>query len=289
MGADNQDQQNNADNQDQQQQQQQNQQQDKGFTWKGELASDLANSPLIQKFADTKEGLNEAVKSHASLEQLLGHEKVPIPKGANDTEGWNRFAKALGIPDRADQYGLPDAEIPASMQGMTFDKGKFAEVVHGFKLTPDQAKGLWGAYTNMVKEVYGKAMKDHETKLTEIKNGLLGEWGDAYETKVELGQLVINKFAGDQEAENYLTSLLTKDPRAIKFLAKIGEQFAENKVGEFQYRKFSLSPEEARQEIDKMTHDMNGPYMNQEGKFTEDEHQAAVDRYNMLLRVASKA
>ena len=96
------------------------------FSWKSQLSPDFANSATMQKFSDDKSGFNEAVKSHLSLEQLLGHEKVPIPKGQDDVEGWNRFSKAMGIPDKAELYGLPDANIPDTMKGLAFDKNKFA-------------------------------------------------------------------------------------------------------------------------------------------------------------------
>src|SRR3990167_7826036 len=62
------------------------------FSWKSQLAPDFANSPTMQKFSDDKSGFNEAVKSHLSLEHLLGHEKVPIPKGPEDKEAWNIFS-----------------------------------------------------------------------------------------------------------------------------------------------------------------------------------------------------
>jgi len=259
------------------------------FSWKSGLSADVMNSPTLQKFEDTRDGLGKAVESHLSLEKLLGHEKVPIPKGDDDAEGWSRFSKAMGIPDKAEAYGLPDAEVPESMKSMSFDKGKFAETVHAFKLTPNQAKGLWGAYTDMTKEIYANAVKDQEPKMTEVVNQMRAEWGDAYDTNVQLGQLVINKFSGDQDTENFVTATLSKDPRGIKFLSKIGGQFAENKIGDFGYQRFSLAPEEAQEEIDKMTRDLDGPYMNQSNKFTDAEHQRAMDRYNSLLKSINKA
>jgi hypothetical protein len=78
----------------------------------------------MQKFSDDKSGFNEAVKSHLSLEQMLGHEKVPVPKGGfnEDKEGWDRFAKAMGVPDKAEAYGLADADIPPEMEGLNFNK-----------------------------------------------------------------------------------------------------------------------------------------------------------------------
>ena len=257
--------------------------------WQDGLSTDLRNSPFVKKFENTSDGLSKAMESYGNLEKLLGHEKVPIPKGPEDIEGWNRFSKAMGIPDKADNYGLPDARLPESMKGITIDKNQFAEVVHAHKLTPAQAKGLWETYQKINIDTFNKAMQDQQTKLNENINRLRGEWGDAYQTNVELGQDVINKFADDQEMNDYLTAALTQDSRGIKFLAKIGNEFAENKIGEFSMRKFTLAPEEAQSEIDKMTNDMEGPYMNTRGKFTEKEHQAAIDRVNHLRMVVMRA
>lgn len=258
-----------------------------GGNWKTGLASDIANSPLAQKFEDTPDGLNKMVASHASLEQMLGQDKVPIPKGPDDTEGWNRFSKAMGIPDKAEEYGLADAEIPDNLKDMSFDKQRFAEVMHSFKATSEQAKGLWGAYTDMVKESYGKALETHRADMEKVVNTLKSEMGDAYDTNVELGQMVINRFSADKEMEDYLTATLSKDPRGIKFLAKVGNQFAENKIGDFGYKKFSLTPDQAQSEIDAITADPNHPYMND--KATQQERDRAVDYVNSLYAAIQKA
>lgn len=255
--------------------------------WKQSLRTDLRASPLSQKFEDSPDGLNKMTESYANLEKLLGHEKVPIPKDVNDVEGWNRFSKAMGIPDKAEGYGLADAQLPESMKGLTIDKNKFAEVVHAHKLTPAQAKGLWKAYGEINVDTYNQAMKKHEAQLAETVNRLKGEWGDSYNTNVELGQTVINKFSDDKEMNDYLTATLTQDPRGVKFLARIGDQFAENKMGEFSMKKFSLGPEQAKEEIDKINNDPNHPYKNP--KASEREHQAAVDYVNSLYAVINRA
>lgn len=258
-------------------------------SWKTGIRTDLRDSPLLQKFEDTPDGLNKALESHANLEKLLGHDKVPIPKDVNDVEGWNRFSKALGIPDKAEGYGLPDSSFPDEMKGMSIDKNKFADIVHAHKLTPAQAQGLWKAYNDINVDAYGKAMEAHKKQLNDTVTRLKGEWGDAYNVNIELGQTVINKFSPDQETNDFLTNELSKDPRAIRFLAKIGEQFAENKVGEFQMKRFSLAPEEAQNEINKMVKDMEGPYMNVKNKHTEAEHQAAISRVDMLRASINRA
>ena len=258
-----------------------------GTTWKENLSGDMRGNPLLQKFEDTPEGLGKAFGSHIELEKLLGHDKVPIPKSAEDIEGWNRFSKAMGIPDKAEDYGLADAEIPDALKGLTFDKNKFAEVAHTFKLTPDQTNGLWGVYTEMAKETYGKHLETNVNNLKEAVNKLRGEWGDTYDANVELGQMVINKFSADKEQEDYLTTTLTKDPRGIKFLAKIGNQFSENKIGEFSYKRFSLTPEQAQTEIDAIIADPNHPY--NDAKAPEDARNRAIDYVNGLYASIEKA
>ena len=256
------------------------------FSWKTQLATDMANSPTMKKFEDTKDGFNEAIKSHLLLERLLGHEKVPIPKGKDDTVAWELFNKAMGIPAKPEGYGLADVEIPESMKGLSFDKGKFAEIVHQQKLTPDAAKGLWGAYTEMTKQTYAKALKDHQELITNNVNQLRGEWGDAYQSKVELGQMVINKFSDNKETSDYITAVLSKDPNGIRFLAKIGDQFAENKIGDFRYQRYSLTAEEAKAEWDAIRGDMNHPYNNE--KAPVGAREAAIKRVNELIGMTKK-
>ena len=257
--------------------------------WKERISnSDLRNS--LSKFDDTPEGIGKLAESYNNLEKLLGQDKVPIPKDINDVEGWNRLSKALGVPDKAEGYGLADANIPKDLaqMGLTLNKNEFAEVMHAHKVPPGAVKGIWDVYQQKSIGAYSNAMKAQQEQLTKTVNALKGEWGDTYETNVELGQMVINKFSNDKETNDWVTASLSKDARGIKFLAKVGEQFAENKVPEFQMKRFSLAPEEAMEEVKKMKIDLDGPYMNQKGKFTDKEHQVAVDRANHLLGVYQK-
>jgi hypothetical protein len=256
------------------------------FSWKDKVGNDLANSPTLQKFDDTPEGLKKAVESHLNLEKLLGHEKVPLPKGADDAEGRARFNKALGVPEKPEMYNLEDPKIPDSMKELTFGKDKFAEIVHKFDLTPAQAKGLWSEYTKLSSNVYASHKTALESKMNDSINALRSEWGDAFASNVELGDMVISKFADDADMGNYLTATLGKTPEGMKFLAKIGKQFSENKVGDFQYKKFAMSPDEASAEIAKIKNDPNHPYINE--KASQKEHDAAVNYVNNLISIVQK-
>ncbi len=258
-------------------------------TWKSSVRPDLRDSPLLSKFEDNAVGLNKALESHANLEKLLGHDKVPIPKDDNDREGWARFNKAMGVPDTAEAYGLPDVKLPDSMKGMSIDKAKFAEVVRANSLTPKQANTLWKTYNDIQVTAYNSHLETLQANLTKTINMLKQDWGAAYATNVELGQSVINQFSDDKDMNDYLTSVLSSDPKGLRFLKKLGDQFAENKVGDFNVKRFAVTPEEAQAEVDKMVHDIEGPYMNQKGKFTDKEHAAAIERVNSLRTIINRS
>lgn len=255
-----------------------------GFSWKSKLGADLANAPTFQKFEDSQDGLRKAFESHASLEKMLGHEKVPIPKGPEDIEGWSKFSKAMGIPDKAEGYGLPDASLPEGMQGMMVDKGKFSEIVHGLKLTPNQAKGLWDTYQKESITSYQMAVGNFKDNMQKVVNQLKSEWGNSYDANVDLGQTVISKFAPDADTQEFITATMLKDPRSIKFLAAIGNQFAENKVGEFSIKRFSLAPEQAKAEWASIRQDPKDPYNNENAPPAE--RQTRIDYVNKLIKAS---
>ena len=253
------------------------------FSWKSQLAPDYANSPTMKNFADTKEGFNNAVKSHLELQKMMGHEKIPVPKGPEDKAAMDLFRKAFRIPEKPEGYGLPDVEI----ENRKFDKNGFATAIHKHNLTPEQAKGIWQDYTELVKREYAANVKKFQDEVSAAARGLMSEWGDAYASKVELGQMVINKFSDTPEMNDFITAQLVKDPRGIKFLAKLGEQFAENKIGDFKYQRHSLTPDEAQREISSIRNDANHPYNNE--KANPGDRSKAIDYVNSLYRVVANA
>ena len=266
--------------------QQQTPEQTPDFSWRTKIKSDYANAASLKTYEDNPQGLENAIGELLNLKSLLGHTKVPLPKDDKDIAGIQAFNKAMGIPDTADGYGLKDAVLPDNMKNMSFDKKTFAETIHKFGLTPKQASGLWQAYTEMSMGAYNKYVTDNNAQLAQLVNGLKQEWGDAYDTNVELGQMVINKFSDSEEAANFVTASLLKNPQGAKFLAKIGSQFAENKIGDFKYQRFSFTPEQAKQEIDKIMNDPNHPYLNP--KATNEEHDRAVLYVNQLQEQVNK-
>lgn len=258
-----------------------------GGGWQDQFPTDLKNSPLLKKFPNTPEGLVKAFESHASLEKLMGNQRLVVPKDANDKEGWAAFHKAMGVPDKPEGYKFTEVKYPESMKGMGVDQAKFAQTVHQMGLTPHQADSLWKVYNQAQIQAYGDHLNQLQANLDKNINILKQEWGDKYQSNVEMGQYVINKFAANEDEANFLTATLTKDPAGIRFLAKLGTQFAENNISGFEAARFSKSPQDAKNEIDRILADKNHPYSNP--KATQAEHDAAVEYVNSLYGVINRA
>jgi hypothetical protein len=168
----------------------------------------------------------------------------------------------LGVPETADGYGLTQPEgVPEGLQDAQMDVKAFSEIAKGLNLTPKQAQGLQKEYTEMISGIYNKGEAGKAAAMENAKAELTNEWGLAYSEKVNLAKGVLTKFAGDKAEFDYINAKIGNDPKAVKMLAKIGEQFSEGSLGDFKPSgSFTKTPAEAKSEYDAIMNDTGDPY-----------------------------
>lgn len=193
----------------------------------------------------------ELANGYKNLEKLLGGEKLPMPKGAEDKEGWARVYDQLGRPKTADEYKLP---VPEGDPG-TFAKaasGKF----HELGISQQQAEGLakwWnetqqGQLTEMQQQSSAKVQAD----LTSLKS----EWGQAYDENVSFGQRAAREFGLDAGKLTAIENALGTG-EMLKFMARVGRGLTEDtfEAGKGSGNKFGMTPEAARDRIGALRND----------------------------------
>lgn len=218
---------------------------------------DIKNNPIVTKYKT----VDDLVKGHLNLQQLMGHEKVPIPKDENDIEAIKLFDKVRGVPESIEGYELDNPEPLPGMDKMVFGTDEFKAMAHKHRLTPEQAKGIQGDYVAMLKAIHEQMNKDYTEAVTNSKNQLQKDWGMAYDSNVRLAQAVMNKFTASKEEFDALNAKLGTDPVALRFLAKLGGQFKEGSLGDFNApSSFTKTPTEAKAEYDKIMNDPNDIY-----------------------------
>ena len=192
----------------------------------------------------------DLANGYRNLEKLLGSEKLPMPKGAEDKEGWSRVYDALGRPKSAEEYKLP---VPDG------DPGDFAKAAagkfHELGISQQQAQSLaeWFNQTQagQLEQMTAQQAQNVEKQLTDLK----GEWGQAYDENVNLGQRAAREFGLNEQKLNAMEQALGTG-ELLKLMAKIGRGLTEhNFEGGRSTQSFGMTPEAAKQRINDLRGD----------------------------------
>jgi len=244
--------------------------------WQDSLSTELRDNQTLGKYTSAE----EAHKGHLELQKTLGSDRVAWPKDANDLDGWGEVDKRRGVPETADGYNLEAVKAPEGLGVETLDRFAFQEKMKSVNASPAQANAMWKDYTDMITGSVEQAAAQFQGEVESAKNTMMQEWGEAYETKIQRGQDVIDTFSKDQDQADRLTAGLAKDPFGMQFLAKIGDMMAESNIGGFQDKKtFTYTPDEARVELDKIK--ASSDYRSDDDRV----RKPLVDRANELMKI----
>lgn len=185
------------------------------------------------KFWDAEKKLakvEDLGKSYMNLEKLLSSEKVPVPLGDDDKEGWDRWYAATGRPEDPDKY---EFERPAMPDGMPYDEDAekaLRQWAHANGLNKRQTRNLYDNYAKLQIERHG-AWHLHQTQAkSETLAKLQREHGPQFDRAMADARTVMQQY-GDPEFRSYLDeSGLGNDPRLIRIFAKIGKDVSGEKT-----------------------------------------------------------
>lgn len=193
---------------------------------------------------------SELAVGYKNLEKLLGGEKVPLPKGAEDKEGWDRVYDALGRPKTPDEYKLaPDGQQPTE-----FTKAAAAKF-HELGINAQQAAQLAAWYNEMGSTAQAQMTQQSSAKVEQDLTALKGEWGQAWDENVSLGQRAAREFGLDQAKLSAIESAMGTG-EMLKFMARIGRGLTEHTFeGGKTTQGFGMTPEAARDRITALRND----------------------------------
>jgi len=246
---------------------------DKG--WKEALPEDVRSHPSLE----TLESVESLAKSWVNAQKLIGKEKLPIPSGADDKEGWNTVFSRLGRPETAEAYEISKEGIPSEVPVDENFLKNFKTAAHTLGLNSTQVQGLFNWWVEAEKGIITQMHETDQTDKTTAETALRQKWGKAYDQNVKFASTLITKFGGEF-ANDLLGSPFANDTKVIQFLASVGKAMSEDSdlLGEGGIT--TLTPAEAQIEIDKIRGDTKHPYYQAE----HPEHQAAVDFMQSLFK-----
>ena len=260
--------------------------------WYSGLSEEYKNHPSIQKFSDA----NGLAKSYLSLESLMGRDKIPVPKGADDVTAWGFYNKAFNVPETIEGYDI-------KVEGLD------QENLNGLKslmlkhhISNDVAQELIDAHIQDFKDYENAKVQAFNAEQEEATKQLKAEWGLKYNENLKSAKNFLEKMSSSKEEFDYFNDKIGNDVKFIKLLSKMGNSISEGNLGGFEGQAggFTKTPAEAKAEFDRIMSDPTDAYwagsMNRrnDAKYcrehnlqyvSEEERKARVAYVNSLMKM----
>lgn len=218
-------------------------------------------------------------RSYVNLEKLLSSERVPLPQSDDDQEGWERWFRAAGRPEKPDDYSWERPDLPQDLPYDQETETAFRTWAHANGLTQRQARNLYDGYVKTQVERH-KAWNEGRSKAkADAQMALQREHGDKYDGFVNSAKAAMTKYADDDFRKMLDETGLGNDPRMIRVFGKIGQTM----MGDTRVTGQPPAPEPKPQDLDKAISDFRSKH--EKALFNRDhpDHDLRLKEYNRLF------
>ena len=177
----------------------------------GDITKDEGAAEKLAKFAK----VSDLGKAYLELEGKLGNSIVKPGENAS-AEEIETFYKNLGKPESADKYSIEGDEAKA-----------FRELAFKNNLTDTQAKALFQSLKEVSQNALEQQKVAFETQAQETQTALRKEYGNDYDTKIEMLKRGVATYGGPKMAAKLQASGLLADYEIVKMFINLGEMSAE--------------------------------------------------------------
>ena len=189
-------------------------------SWRDSLPDDIKSAPTLSKF-ETLEGL---AKSYVNLEKMVGTDKVPVPK-EGDTEGWARWDKAAGVPEKLEDYGFkPPEGLPEGLQYVPELDQRLATALQKAGVAKGRAGAVRDEVLAIATEVETAKLKQQQAAREAGMADLKKEYGQAFNQEMTRAKLAVKEYAGDEFVAFLEETGYGDDPRMIRAFNKIAKR-----------------------------------------------------------------
>jgi hypothetical protein len=192
----------------------------------------------------------DLARSYVNLEKLVGQDKIVMPKGEEDREGWDKVFNRLGRPENPDGYkfeGLPEGADEGLIKG-------YAEKAHAMGLTAKQASELVQWWTGQVGTATEAQTQAQQEALAQQQSELKREWGQAHDAKLEAARAAVRKFGFAAEDIDAMEQSLGY-AKVMKMFASVGDAVKESSFVDGRGSGGFMTPDSARSQIEALKKD----------------------------------
>jgi len=230
-------------------------------------------------------GLPDLVKSHRAAQKLVGRNKIVIPGDDAPDEEWDNVFKALGMPEKAEDYKLTYAEtVPQELQNKE-NLAWYHQTARKYRLLPWQAAGIFKDWNDVQSGLHKKVLDDFNVSLETGMSKLKDKLGATFNEKMDACDTIINAVTdGIEEGDDIRERLendVRRDPRVAQVFIRLGEMISEDRMGLIiKQSSFGIKPSEALAQIEEIKQDP--AYLKED----DPKHKGLVERMTTLMRIA---
>jgi hypothetical protein len=225
-------------------------------------------------------GPEDALKSYANLERLMGGEKIALPGADAPREAWDAVYSRLGRPGKPEDYAFDRPEGSASYSDEL--AAGFRQAAHAAGLSTQQASALHDFYMVQANERMAAEAEAADAVSEELSADLRRRWGPHYDDKLALARRAARAFAPGDALDALEDSI--EAPALMALFARVGEAMGEDRLagggGDFGPRFEDARAEIAR--IEGQMTDLKSPLMDR----AHPEHETVIRRRDALYRLA---
>lgn len=236
--------------------------------WRDNLPEELRAEKALDGVTD----LANLAKQWVDTKKMVGANKVALPGEKSSEEEWNAFYKAIGRPEKPDDYqvDIPDDfkdlytdERMKATRDLFFQLGGTQQQFERFmKFDMEMANKLIEQQDALDRQAEAEARRSAEEKLR-------AEFGGAYDERIHVSnRLVTEAFPNEEQRMDFLQKY-GNDPDFIRFASIVGGRLSESKAT------VAKLTRDTPQELDKRISELQnkpgylGPYRNNEGQMVE--------------------
>jgi hypothetical protein len=225
-------------------------------------------------------GPEDALKSYANLERLMGGDKIALPAADAAPEAWDAVYARLGRPPRADDYALEKPEGVAYSDDLA---AGFREAAFAAGLSDGQARALHDFYVRTASEQAAADAARGAAASEELESELRRAWGSQFDANVARARRAVRAFAPPDAIDALSASL--DSPTLLSLFARIGEAMGEDRLIGDGGVLLAVGPDQARSEIARIEGQMTDPRSPLMDR-AHPEHDALIRRRDALYRLA---
>ncbi len=223
----------------------------------------------------------DAVRSYASLERLLGAEKIALPPANAPVSDWDAVWDRLGRPRNPDGYAFKKPE------GYGDYSDEFAQwarkTCHKVGMPARMAEAFHDEFVGFARNLVETNESRQAMNDVELHAFMDREWGSQRDAKLGAFRRAANAFMESPQSLDRLQQIMGT-PTLLRMFVRIGEFLGEDRAVGVGQRSFRLTREEAEQEFSKIRQaaiaDPRHPLMDK----LHPDHQNLVERVETLMR-----